>query len=240
MTAARAVCTAPLDERRSDALPPPPPLLPPEPPPAAMAPPPGTLPAPPAVLAAPANALPLAAAADALASSATARAAALASAAFCSIDFGTIPSSGGGKLHRALGLTARTAASYARAASSAVSNVPSQRLAPARTSRTSAAQRPHGRRRTPRNVDLFENLSLSSSSSPQADIGCPMLPSPLAPQTLAVPAAAPARSLPSPRVAPQLLARGRGGALAVRGGLPGVLTAAAMPRGCSGSAVREL
>lgn len=55
-------------------------------------------------------------------------------------------SSGRGKLHFAwLPLIARAAASYARAASSAVSKVPSHRRAPTVGSRISAAHLPQGR-----------------------------------------------------------------------------------------------
>ncbi|URE02729.1 hypothetical protein MUK42_03249 [Musa troglodytarum] len=58
-----------------------------------------------------------------------------------------------GKLVTALApLTFMAAASYAAAASSAVSKVPSQTLFRRVGSRISAAHRPHGRRRTPRNL----------------------------------------------------------------------------------------
>ena len=58
----------------------------------------------------------------------------------------------------------RAAVSYARAASSAESNVPSQSLQPRVGSRISAANLPHGRCRTPRNLVvpfLFEAETLS-------------------------------------------------------------------------------
>jgi len=58
------------------------------------------------------------------------------------------------------------AASYALAASSAVSNVPSHSLAPRFGSRISAAQLPHGRCRTPRYCDVVAFFDALSPFSP--------------------------------------------------------------------------
>mmetsp|Transcript_5244 Transcript_5244/g.11489 ORF Transcript_5244/g.11489 Transcript_5244/m.11489 type:complete len:233 (-) Transcript_5244:565-1263(-) len=90
-----------------------------------------------------------------------ASASALAAASACCADI----SSGRGKLQRAAGpRIARAAASYARAASSAVSKVPNHLLAPTVGSRISAAHFPHGRCRTPLYV-LFLPFETTSTTT---------------------------------------------------------------------------
>ena len=99
------------------------------------------------------------------------------------------------------------AASYALAASSAVSNVPSHNLAPRFGSRISAAQLPHGRCRTPRYCDVVAFFDALSPLSPCVRARSPSVPSPSDPRASILAfhrARAHTRSTPPPPPSPPI------------------------------------